>query len=84
MVSKKPKFAIERDISNAWSLPAEAYVDPALLEIEKEKIFGATWQVVGRREQVAKPGDYFTTELVGEPLLIVRGNDGKLRGFYNV
>ena len=33
---------------------------------------------------MANAGDYFTTELVGEPLLIVRGNDGKLRGFYNV
>ena len=80
----RSKFAIDADISKAWSLPAYAYVDPALLEEEKNKIFGSTWQVVGRREQVAKPGDYFTTELAGEPLLIARGNDAKLRGFYNV
>jgi choline monooxygenase len=39
---------------------------------------------VGHVSQVANPGDYFTTELVGEPLLFVRGSDGKLRGFYNV
>ncbi len=40
--------------------------------------------MVGHRDQVANAGDYFTTELVGEPLLIVRGTEGKLRGFYNV
>src|SRR5205085_1615802 len=41
-------------------------------------------QLVGQRAQVSKPGDFFTTELVGEPLLLVRGSDSKLRGFYNV
>ncbi len=50
----------------------------------RERIFSATWQVVGRHDQVAKPGDYFTTEVAGEPLLIVRDADEKLRGFYNV
>jgi phenylpropionate dioxygenase-like ring-hydroxylating dioxygenase large terminal subunit len=40
--------------------------------------------VVGHNRQVAQAGDYFTTKLVGEPVLIVRGADGKLRGFYNV
>jgi hypothetical protein len=39
---------------------------------EKERIFARSWQVVGHRDQVATPGDYFTTELVAEPLLIVR------------
>jgi choline monooxygenase len=40
--------------------------------------------VVGHAEQVRSSGDYFTTELMGEPLLIVRGAEGTLRGFYNV
>jgi len=51
---------------------------------EKEKFFSRTWQVVGHASQVTSPGDYFTTELMGEPLLLVRGSDSKLRGFYNV
>lgn len=77
-------FRIESGIENAWTLPAALYTDPNVFDGEKEKIFSRTWQVVGRAGQVANPGDYFTNELVGEPLVCVRGADRKLRGFYNV
>jgi choline monooxygenase len=75
---------IDRDIARAWTLPAQLYHDPAALAAEKDWIFSKTWQVVGHRDQVAKPGDYFTTNLIGEPLLLARGSDETLRGFYNV
>jgi choline monooxygenase len=75
---------IDSEVARAWTLPAKLYTDSAVFDDEKEKIFARSWQVVGHKDQVANAGDYFTTELVGEPLLIVRGNDGKLRGFYNV
>ncbi|MGP0019760.1 MAG: aromatic ring-hydroxylating oxygenase subunit alpha [Candidatus Sulfotelmatobacter sp.] len=80
----KDAFQVEAQIARAWTLPAPFYTDPNILVAEREKIFGRTWQVVGRASQVANPGDYFTTDLIGEPLLLVRGGDGKLRGFYNV
>jgi choline monooxygenase len=76
--------AVDSDIARAWTLPSYLYTDPSVFDTEKERIFARSWQVVGHRDQVANPGDYFTTELVGEPLLMVRGTDGKLRGFYNV
>jgi choline monooxygenase len=75
---------IDASVGSSWTLPAHVYLDASLLECEKRDLFGKTWQIVGRRDQVANAGDYFTTELVGEPLLIVRGSDGVLRGFYNV
>ena len=75
---------IDPDISRAWTLPASFYLDPATASEEKDKIFSRTWQVVGHRDQVAKSGDYFTTQLADEPLLIVRGGDQQLRAFYNV
>ena len=77
-------FRVESDIKNAWTLPAALYTDHAVFAVEKEKIFLRTWQVVGHASQVANPGDYFTTELAGEPLILARGIDGMLRGFYNV
>lgn len=75
---------VDADVARAWTLPSSLYADATTYAIEKEKIFARTWQVVGHHDQVAKPGDYFTTELMGEPLLVARGGDGRLRGFYNV
>jgi len=77
-------FRIEADIARAWTLPSKLYTDSTVFTAERERIFARTWQVVGHKSQVTSPGDYFTTELVGEPLVFVRGNDGELRGFYNV
>jgi choline monooxygenase len=75
---------IDADISRAWSLPAPFYIDTDVYPMEKAKIFGRTWQVVGHRDQVTNPGDYFTIDLQGEPLLIVRDSQGEVRGFYNI
>lgn len=75
---------IDPDISRAWSLPSQFYIDPSVYPIEQEKIFRRSWQVVGHAGQLVKPGDFFTCELSGEPLLLVRGEQGELRGFYNV
>ncbi len=76
--------AVTPDISRSWTLPAHLYVDPAVVPREQARIFGRTWQIVGRREQVAKSGDYFTAQLNGEPLLLTRDSGGELRGFFNV
>jgi choline monooxygenase len=81
---KMPDIDIDAQISSAWSIPAPWYVDPLAHVREQERIFTRTWQVVGHAHQLAKPGDFFTTELFGEPLLLVRDAQGELRGFYNV
>jgi choline monooxygenase len=77
-------FDVDADIARAWTLPAQLYFDASVFAMEKQEIFARTWQVVGHAAQVKNPGDYFTTDLMGEPLLFVRGSDGRLRGFYNV
>lgn len=77
-------FQVDANIARAWTLPSSLYTDAGVFAEEKEKIFARTWQVVGHASQAANPGDYFTTELIGDPLVFVRGLDGKLRGFYNV
>ena len=82
--SRNTRVQIDDSVATSWTLPADVYLDPALLDRECRDLFGKTWQIVGRRDQVANPFDYITAELTGEPLLIVRGGDGVLRGFYNV
>jgi choline monooxygenase len=84
MGSLKQSLQIDTDISRASTLPSSFYAETGIFAEEKEQIFRRTWQVVGHRDQLANPGDYFTSELLGEPLLLVRGNNGALRGFYNV
>ncbi len=71
-------------LEEAYTIPASWYVDGRIAALERENIFGGTWQVVARVDQFAQPGDFVTAELVGEPLVIVRGGDGRLRAFYNV
>ncbi|HXZ41095.1 MAG TPA: Rieske 2Fe-2S domain-containing protein, partial [Terriglobales bacterium] len=84
MPSLLNSLRIDPDISRAWSVPAHFYTDPAVFTQERERIFARSWQVVGHQSQLAKAGDFFTTELQAEPLLLVRNAHGKLRGFYNV
>ncbi len=79
-----PRPEIESDIARAWCLPSRFYTDPDIFAAEKAEIFARTWQVAGHRHQPANPGDFFTAELEGEPLLLARGVNGELRAFYNV
>jgi choline monooxygenase len=74
----------DADLASAWTLPSTCYVDPAYLSLEKDKIFYRTWQWVGSAGLVKRVGDFFTYDLFGEPLVITRGQDGVLHGFYNV
>jgi phenylpropionate dioxygenase-like ring-hydroxylating dioxygenase large terminal subunit len=71
-------------IERASTLPSRLYVDPAVLETERERVFGRTWQLVARTADLARPGDFVPVELVGEPIVVVRGLEGQLRAFFNV
>ena len=77
-------YRFEPDLARAATFPAGWYLDPLALEQERERIFWATWQPVGRTEMVRRPGDFFTADLLGEPLVVTCGLDGQLRAFYNV
>jgi choline monooxygenase len=71
-------------LADASTPPSSWYTDPRIFELEKQTVFARSWQMVGRADQVGEPGQYITCELAGEPILLVRGRDGVLRGFFNV
>ncbi len=71
-------------LERAWMIPAPWYFDARVAELERQSVFAGTWQAVARLDQVREKNSFVTTECAGEPLLITRGEDGQLRGFFNV
>ena len=71
-------------LAQAATPPAAWYTDPRIAALERQTVFGHSWQFVGRAAQVQEPGQFVTGEIAGEPYLIVRGADRVLRGFFNV
>jgi phenylpropionate dioxygenase-like ring-hydroxylating dioxygenase large terminal subunit len=63
----------------------EPYISPEFFELERDRVFRRSWLCLGREERIPKPGDFFVKDLaVGKTsVLIVRGEDGKIRAFHN-
>jgi phenylpropionate dioxygenase-like ring-hydroxylating dioxygenase large terminal subunit len=70
---------IAREAARASALPPRYYTDPDIYKLEEERIFRQQWMFVGREDEVAEPGDYFTFDLAGTPLIIVRDKEGIVR-----
>jgi phenylpropionate dioxygenase-like ring-hydroxylating dioxygenase large terminal subunit len=66
------------DPSRPLFFPPSAYTSPAFHEFELESVWRREWMMAGRLEEIPEPGDYFSIELAGEPLLVVRGEDGEV------
>jgi phenylpropionate dioxygenase-like ring-hydroxylating dioxygenase large terminal subunit len=72
------------DLAEAQTLPPACYTDAAFYEFEKEALFNHEWLCVGRESWVKAPGDYFTTQIIGEPIVVARGRDNVVRAMSSV
>jgi len=72
-----------RPVMEAETLPAVAYTSPEFFAREVERVFMREWNFMGRADQIPDPGDYFTVEYVGVPLVFVRDRAGAVRAFSN-
>jgi PAH dioxygenase large subunit len=59
------------------------YADPEIHALEQERIFRRAWGFLAHESEVPNPGDYIERALAGEPVIIIRGNDGKVRALLN-
>jgi len=59
------------------------YTDPAIFELEMERIFHRTWIFVGHESQVPKVGDFYCTTIGRQPVLMVRHSDGRVKVIHN-
>src|SRR5262249_29205425 len=55
-------------LAEAWTIPSSWYTDTRVAELERRTVFSRSWQPVGRAAEVAKPGQYLTAEVAGEPV----------------
>jgi choline monooxygenase len=95
MITKPLHLDVNEQIECAQTLASRFYTDAAILEIEKARIFRRTWQLVGTlshacgevngvKRTIADPESFFTADVGGEPIVVVRDKQGTLRAFSNV
>jgi choline monooxygenase len=71
-------------LSKAHTILSSWYFDPEIAALERRKVFGDTWQMAARTDQLAEPGAFVTLDIAGEPIVVVRDDAGTLRAFHNV
>ena len=59
------------------------YNDPEIFNLELKKIFSVAWIYVGHGSQVSDVGDFFCTKIAGQPVVMTRHKDNKIRVLYN-
>ena len=98
MTTKPIKLDVNEQIESAHTLASRFYTDPAILDAEKSQIFRRTWQLVGTldtpcgesgeqtgtKRTIADPETFFTVDVIGEPVVVVRDKQSTLRAFSNV
>lgn len=80
---EKARTAPPLDAITIPLIPTDRYTDPAFHELEKERVFGRGWLFVGHESEWPDPGSYRLMTRSGAPIVVVRGDDGALRAFYN-
>ena len=71
-------------LERSQTIPSSWYTHPGFLEAEKQVVFGTSWQYVGHECRLPHPGDHIIADIVGNPVIVTRGNDGRIRAFFNV
>ena len=59
------------------------YTDPAIFDLEMERIWGRAWVFIGHESQVKSPGDFFTTTIGKQPVIVTRHRDNRICVLYN-
>ena len=61
----------------------DLFIDEDLFQLEMEHLFANTWLYVGHASQIPEPGDYFTTTVGDQPVVMVRHSDRTVRVLHN-
>ena len=64
-------------LNQSRHLPGHIYTSPEILALEKERVFMKDWLCMGRAEEIENPDDYMTFRVMGEPVIVVRNEEGE-------
>ena len=78
MFSPEEISAIVAPLASAKTLPPQAYTSEKVFDAELKSVFYKEWVCVAREEQIPQPGDYRSVDVVHQPLIIVRKEDGAI------
>ena len=78
------KRGLNRPFEEARALPFSAYTSPELYALECQKLVQHEWLPMCPAGALPDPGDYFAVDIGGEPVMVIRGDDGELRALSNV
>jgi benzoate/toluate 1,2-dioxygenase alpha subunit len=72
-----------RDLVRETEVHRDVYTDPEIFDLEMKNLFANTWVHVGHASQIPNPGDYFTTTIGSQPVIMVRHTDNTVKVLYN-
>jgi len=72
------------DYQPGYSLDQRFYSDPDIYEFELERIIYRNWILAGHVSEFRDAGDFKVFNAARESAIVVRGEDGTIRGFANV
>lgn len=72
-----------RDLVQATRVHRSVYTDPDIFELEMDRVWGQAWIYIGHESQVPKAGDFITTEIGRDPVIMVRGDDDRVHVVFN-
>ncbi len=83
MITDRNSEALIEELVKDGELSGRAYTDPEVFKLEMEKIFYRTWIFVAHESEISEPGDYKTTYIGRQPVIVSRGADGEVRVLLN-
>lgn len=83
-ISRPPSGAQPPNMPETHYVDNRIFTDQTIFDEERERIFKKVWNFVCLETEVERPGDYRVVTVAGYPIIIVRGQDGQVRGFHNV
>ncbi len=84
LIDEVRRFDPAVPLEAAWLPPKSWYTDSRFYDLEADTVFKNNWLIAARSDQFKKSGDFVAGSVAGEPYVVVRGEDGRLRAFFNV